>query len=63
MEGFCQRMDQKSEPDREYDRCCRRAQSSSTGGGEARDSCDGISIRLSTSARANHKPASEAPLE
>jgi pfkB family carbohydrate kinase len=28
----------------EYDRCCRRAQSSSTGGGEARDSCDGTSV-------------------
>lgn len=30
----------KSGLDGEYDWCCRRGQSSSTGGGEARDSCD-----------------------
>jgi len=36
--------EQKSGPDGEYDRCHRRAQSSSTGGGEARDSCDGTLV-------------------
>ena len=34
----------KIRPEGEYDRCCRRAQSSSAGGGEARDSCDGTLI-------------------